>query len=107
MTPCVCGRCLPDGAQRMLYFYGDRITLDPVADAELVYHGGWIVPALVDVHTPGAARRATAGEPSAADSHRFAYRTVSAAIATCRSSNARGSPRWANAGTAFGRSPGG
>ena len=61
MTLCVRGRCLPDGGERVLYLDGDRITLDPVAGAELVYDGGWLVPGLVDVHThPGAH---TPGDP--------------------------------------------
>ena len=49
------GRCLPDGVERTVFIDGDRITFDSVAGAELVHDGGWIVPALVDVHThPGA-----------------------------------------------------
>ena len=55
MTLSVRGRCLPDGVERTVFIDGDRITFDSVPGAELVHDGGWIVPALVDVHThPGA-----------------------------------------------------
>jgi len=45
----VSGVVLPDGEHRDLYVVDGRITLDPVADADLVAQG-WIVPGLVDAH---------------------------------------------------------
>ena len=51
------GHVLPDGDVRTIYFDGDRITFEPVANADVVHNGGWIVPGLVDVHThPGVAQ---------------------------------------------------
>ena len=53
------GTVLPDGEVRDLWLVGDRVTLEPVADAETISTGGWIVPGLVDAHchlgiAPGA-----------------------------------------------------
>jgi imidazolonepropionase-like amidohydrolase len=49
------GRALPTGEPIDLYADGDRWTTEPVANAELVSDGGWILPGLVDSHThPGA-----------------------------------------------------
>ena len=44
------GVVLPDDEVRDLWLVDDRITLDPVAGAETVADGGWIVPGLVDAH---------------------------------------------------------
>jgi len=44
------GVVLPDGEVRDLWLVGDRVTLEPVAGAETVSDGGWIVPGLVDAH---------------------------------------------------------
>ncbi len=55
MTLCLRGRCLPDGEERVLFLDGDRLSFDPVAGAEMIHDGGWLIPGLVDVHThPGA-----------------------------------------------------
>jgi imidazolonepropionase-like amidohydrolase len=49
------GIVLPDDEERDLYVADGRITLEPLAAAETVVDGGWLVPGLVDVHThPGA-----------------------------------------------------
>jgi hypothetical protein len=57
------GITLPDEVERDLYIDGDRIREDPVAHAETVATGVWIVPGLVDMHThPGAEAR---GQPFA------------------------------------------
>jgi imidazolonepropionase-like amidohydrolase len=49
------GIVLPDDEERDLYVADGRITLEPLAWAETVVDGGWLVPGLVDVHThPGA-----------------------------------------------------
>lgn len=49
------GRALPTGELIDLYADGDRWTTEPVANAELVSDGGWVLPGLVDSHThPGA-----------------------------------------------------
>ena len=51
------GVVLPDGEERDLYVHGDRVTFDPVPNAETVVDGGWLVPGLVDAHNhPGAER---------------------------------------------------
>jgi imidazolonepropionase-like amidohydrolase len=44
------GVVLPDGEVRDLWLVGDRVTWEPVAGAETVSDGGWIVPGLVDAH---------------------------------------------------------
>jgi imidazolonepropionase-like amidohydrolase len=49
------GTVLPEREERSLWIDGRMIREDPVADAETVADGGWLVPGLVDVHThPGA-----------------------------------------------------
>ena len=44
------GVVLPDGEPRDLWLVGDRVTYEPVAGAETVADGGWVVPGLVDAH---------------------------------------------------------
>jgi imidazolonepropionase-like amidohydrolase len=44
------GVVLPDGEMRDLWLVGDRVTGEPVAGAETISDGGWIVPGLVDAH---------------------------------------------------------
>ena len=44
------GTVLPDGTVRDVWVVDDRISLDPVPDAETVHTGGFLVPGLVDVH---------------------------------------------------------
>ena len=44
------GTVLPDGEVRDLWLVGDRVTFEPVRDAETVSDGGFVVPGLVDAH---------------------------------------------------------
>ncbi|GAA2861704.1 amidohydrolase [Actinoplanes cyaneus] len=44
------GTVLPDAEVRDIWLVGDRVTFEPVADAETISDGGWIVPGLVDAH---------------------------------------------------------
>ncbi|MGX6604167.1 amidohydrolase family protein [Micromonosporaceae bacterium Da 78-11] len=44
------GTVLPDGEVRDLWLVGDRVTFEPVAEAETISEGGFIVPGLVDAH---------------------------------------------------------
>jgi imidazolonepropionase-like amidohydrolase len=44
------GAVLPEGEVRDLWLVGDRITFEPVADAQTISDGGFIVPGLVDAH---------------------------------------------------------
>jgi len=44
------GFLLPDGAVRDLWLVGDRVTFEPVRDAETVSAGGYVLPGLVDAH---------------------------------------------------------
>ena len=44
------GTVLPEGEVQDLWLVGDRVTLEPVADAETISDGGFIVPGLVDAH---------------------------------------------------------
>jgi imidazolonepropionase-like amidohydrolase len=44
------GVVLPGGEPRDLWLVGDRVTYEPVAGAETVADGGWVVPGLVDAH---------------------------------------------------------
>ncbi len=49
------GMVLPEREERSLWIDGGVLREDPVADAETVADGGWLLPGLVDVHThPGA-----------------------------------------------------
>jgi imidazolonepropionase-like amidohydrolase len=54
------GVVLPDDRVRQLWLVGDRVSTEPVPDAETVVDGGFILPGLVDAHchigiAPGAA----------------------------------------------------
>jgi len=44
------GVLLPEGEHRDLWIVGGRLTYQPVAGAETVADGGWVVPGLVDCH---------------------------------------------------------
>ncbi|WP_067505250.1 amidohydrolase family protein [Actinoplanes sp. TFC3] len=44
------GVVLPEGDVREFWLTGDRVTYEPVRDAETVVDGGWILPGLVDAH---------------------------------------------------------
>jgi imidazolonepropionase-like amidohydrolase len=44
------GVVLPEGEVRDLWLVGDRVTLEPVREAETISDGGFIVPGLVDAH---------------------------------------------------------
>jgi imidazolonepropionase-like amidohydrolase len=44
------GVLLPEDEVRDLWLVGDRITLEPVAGAETISDGGYVVPGLVDAH---------------------------------------------------------
>ncbi len=44
------GLGLPDGTEIQLWIVDGRISLEPVAGAETVFDGGWILPGLVDAH---------------------------------------------------------
>jgi imidazolonepropionase-like amidohydrolase len=44
------GRGLPDGAPAQWWIADGLLSAEPVADAETVWDGGWIMPGLVDAH---------------------------------------------------------
>ncbi len=44
------GTILPDGEVRDLWLVGDRVTFEPVANAETICDGGFVLPGLVDAH---------------------------------------------------------
>jgi imidazolonepropionase-like amidohydrolase len=44
------GVVLPEGEVRDLWLVGDRVTLEPVREADTISDGGFIVPGLVDAH---------------------------------------------------------
>src|SRR4051794_36905993 len=44
------GTVLPGGEMRDLWLVGDRVTFEPVANAETISDGGFVVPGLVDAH---------------------------------------------------------
>jgi imidazolonepropionase-like amidohydrolase len=44
------GTVLPDGDVRDLWLVGDRVTFEPVGDAETISDGGFVLPGLVDAH---------------------------------------------------------
>src|ERR1700733_4197190 len=49
------GIVLPEREERSLWIDGGVLREDPVAGADTVADGGWLLPGLVDVHThPGA-----------------------------------------------------
>jgi imidazolonepropionase-like amidohydrolase len=44
------GVVLPEGEVRDLWLVDDRLTFEPVRDAETISAGGWVLPGLVDAH---------------------------------------------------------
>ncbi|WP_306215363.1 amidohydrolase family protein [Actinoplanes sp. RD1] len=44
------GVVLPEGDVRDLWLVGDRVTFEPVRDAETIVDGGFVLPGLVDAH---------------------------------------------------------
>ncbi len=44
------GRGLPDETELELWVVDGRISVEPVAGADTVFDGGWIIPGLVDAH---------------------------------------------------------
>lgn len=51
LTPLhVRGVLLPDDTTRDLWLVGDRVTFEPVAGAETISDGGFVLPGLVDAH---------------------------------------------------------
>src|ERR1700755_1141272 len=44
------GRGLPDGEPVEWWMVNGVLSAEPVADAQTVFDGGWIVPGLVDAH---------------------------------------------------------
>jgi len=44
------GLGLPDEAEIELWIFDGRISTEPVAGADTVFNGGWILPGLVDAH---------------------------------------------------------
>jgi imidazolonepropionase-like amidohydrolase len=44
------GVVLPDGEVRDLWLVGDRVTFEPVREAETISDGGYVLPGLVDAH---------------------------------------------------------
>lgn len=44
------GAILPEGEIRDLWLVGDRVTFEPVRDAETIADGGFVLPGLVDAH---------------------------------------------------------
>ncbi len=44
------GTVLPDGEVRDVWLVGDRVTYEPVAGAETISDGGFVLPGLVDAH---------------------------------------------------------
>lgn len=44
------GRELPDGEPAQWWILDGKLSVEPVADAETVFDGGWIMPGLVDAH---------------------------------------------------------
>ncbi len=64
------GVVLPDDVERDLWLVGDRVTYEPVPDAETIVDGGFILPGLVDAHChigirPGGAPIADTAEARA------------------------------------------
>ncbi len=45
------GRGLPDGEVVEWWIVDGILRAEPVAEAETVFDGGWILPGLVDAHT--------------------------------------------------------
>jgi len=44
------GVFLPDEAERDAWIVDGRLTFEPVADAETIADGGWVLPGLIDAH---------------------------------------------------------
>ena len=59
------GTVLPEREERSLWVDGGALREDPVAGADTVADGGWLLPGLVDVHThPGAEKPGDAFDES-------------------------------------------
>jgi imidazolonepropionase-like amidohydrolase len=64
------GTVLPEREERSLWIDGGVLREDPVAGADTVADGGWLVPGLVDVHThPGAEKPGDPFDESVLCSH--------------------------------------
>lgn len=44
------GRGLPDGEEVQWWISGGALSAEPIANADTVFDGGWIIPGLVDAH---------------------------------------------------------
>lgn len=44
------GRGLPDGEEVQWWIHDGLLSAEPIADADTVFDGGWIIPGLVDAH---------------------------------------------------------
>ncbi|OKH84085.1 hypothetical protein EB75_06270 [Mycobacterium sp. ST-F2] len=44
------GRGLPDGDEVQWWIHGGVLSAEPIANAETIFDGGWIIPGLVDAH---------------------------------------------------------
>ncbi|AGL20388.1 amidohydrolase [Actinoplanes sp. N902-109] len=75
---------LPEGEVREFWMVGDRVTFEPVRDAETVSDGGWILPGLVDAHCHPGIRYGAAAVESVAEARELALQDRAAGVLTIR-----------------------
>ncbi|WP_041832793.1 amidohydrolase family protein [Actinoplanes sp. N902-109] len=78
------GVVLPEGEVREFWMVGDRVTFEPVRDAETVSDGGWILPGLVDAHCHPGIRYGAAAVESVAEARELALQDRAAGVLTIR-----------------------
>ncbi|GAA2544798.1 amidohydrolase family protein [Winogradskya consettensis] len=78
------GVVLPDGEVRDLWMVGDRVTFEPVRDAETVSTGGWVVPGLVDAHCHLGIRYGASPIESVDEARGLAYQDRDAGVLALR-----------------------
>ncbi len=78
------GVVLPDDEIRDLYVDGDRITYEPVAGAETVSTGGYVLPGLVDAHCHLGIRSGSAPIASVAEARDLAFIDRAAGVLAIR-----------------------
>lgn len=88
------GIVLPKREERSFWIDGDRLREEPVAHADLVVDGGWLLPGLVDVHThPGTEEIGTPLDDEVLRKHLIDHRDAGVLLVRTPGSAGR-IPKW-------------